>query len=150
MSTKICTNVRILPHEMREIGNRFRTLRRNDAMNTQATFGFKYGISERNISYIESGERLPGSELLYVLRKDSHDLNDLMAPVLPESAQAITVATDQTSHQLLANILGKKLGLAITEADVAVFAEYCAAPETIKFIIQSVLHANNTVDGKKP
>ena len=148
MSTENRTNVRISPDEMREIGLRFRTLRRNDAMSTQAAFGLKYGISERYISYIESGERLPGAELLYLLRKNNHDLNDLMAPVVPKLAQSEAIAPDQVNHPLLVNILGKKLGLAITEEDVAIFAEYCAAPETVKFIIQSVLRANNAIDGK--
>ena len=150
MSIEICTNVRNSPDEMREIGLRFRTLRRSDAMSTQAAFGLKYGISERNISYIESGERLPGAELLYSLRKNNHDLNDLMAPLLPDLAQSASPGSDQTTHQLLANIMGKKMGLAITEGDIAIFAEYCAAPETVKFIIQSVLRANNAIDGKNP
>jgi transcriptional regulator with XRE-family HTH domain len=142
MSTEICTNVRFLPQEMQELGKRIRLIRKNTDNCTQAEFAAKYGVSARSLSYIESGDRMPSTEFLYRLRKNNHNLNDLLAPILPEDSNKSEKSVSPTEAELRIKLLSDIFHLPLTAEDMATFTEYCASPATIKVIIQSVLRAN--------
>lgn len=142
MSTEICTIVRFSSHEMRIIGKRIRTLRRNVDNCTQAEFAAKYGVSARVISYIESGDRAPNAELLYRLRKNNHNLNDILAPIDPEEGIELENIASLTEAEVRTKLLADVFNLPLTAEDVDIFAAYCASEPTIKMIIQSVLRAN--------
>lgn len=139
MSTDLCTNVQYLERIMQIIGDRIREIRRKEGA-IQTRFAAKYGISQRALNYVESGERMPNAEFLYSLRQKNIDLNSLFASIDAnlDEKEAIHAVPEQS---LLAKKLADLLQVSVSEDDIDVLAAYCTASDTVKVIIQSVLRA---------
>jgi hypothetical protein len=85
---------------------------------------------------------MPSTEFLYRLRKNNHNLNDLLAPILPQEGDQSEKNVSPTEAELRIKLLSDIFHLPLSAEDMATFTEYCASPSTIKVIIQSVLRAN--------